>query len=183
MVIKITNIKYDTDGDKKVLETLPKWMFCTSIDSDHSEDELEELVGDYISKKTGYCHKGFKYEVINEHYNTIKVETKEQLNELYNSSALTFVGIEFTDNNICQILTWIKMYSELKKNPMDIYFIFGKTMNEKYQLKGDKRFQDDLNIVSIKLTDIKEPTSLCIPRFEVGAKWFDDIVDNSTEQV
>lgn len=28
-----------------------------------TEDEVEEAIGDYISELTGFCHKGFVYEI------------------------------------------------------------------------------------------------------------------------
>ena len=29
------------------------------------------------------------------------------------------------------------------------------------------------------LDDIEDPTKIAIPRFQVGGRWFDDIVDNN----
>ena len=52
----VTNIEYDTDGQKiklpKVLE------FDVPIDMD--EEELLDFVADEISNITGFCHKSFK---------------------------------------------------------------------------------------------------------------------------
>lgn len=77
-MLKAINIKWDTDGDKEVLNELPTEMIIP--------DELEELykkdreyaleeISDWLSDETGFCHDGFEIE---------KVITKESVeNELY----------------------------------------------------------------------------------------------------
>lgn len=110
--------------------------------------------------------------------NKIKVTNKEQLDELYNSSALTLIGLENSDESINQFIDWIKQYSEVS-NPLDVHIISGNTMNKQYNLTGNNRYNDDLTIVSIKNQDIKQLMRVVIPRFEIGGRWFDDIVDNN----
>ena len=107
-----------------------------------------------------------------------EVTTKEQLEELYKSSALTFTGIVADDENLNKIVEWIKRYSEISQ-PLPIHIIKGKVMNENYRLTGDNAYNDDLTLVSIKTEDIKQVNLLAIPRFEVGGRWFDDIVNNN----
>lgn len=51
--MKATNIKWDTDGDKKILKTLPKEMEIPSRMYDLDD------VSDYLSDETGFCHDGF----------------------------------------------------------------------------------------------------------------------------
>ena len=77
-MLKAINIKWDTDGDKKVFNELPTEMIVP--------DELEEMykkdreyaleeISDWLSDETGFCHAGFEIE---------KVITKESVeNELY----------------------------------------------------------------------------------------------------
>lgn len=77
-MLKAINIKWDTDGDKEVLNELPIEMIIP--------DELEEMykkdreyaldeISEWLSDETGFCHDGF--EVVNE-------ITKESVeNELY----------------------------------------------------------------------------------------------------
>ena len=48
------NIKWDTDGDEKLKQELPSSMKIP----DEIKDDLD-LVSDYISNKTGFCHDGF----------------------------------------------------------------------------------------------------------------------------
>lgn len=51
------DIKYDTDGEYAVLPTK------LIIDVDHRLKgiELEEILSNAISDKTGFCHYGFKF--------------------------------------------------------------------------------------------------------------------------
>lgn len=77
-MLKAINIKWDTDGDKEVLNKLPTEMVIP--------DELEEMykkdkeyaleeISDWLSDETGFCHAGFEIE---------KVITKESVeNDLY----------------------------------------------------------------------------------------------------
>jgi hypothetical protein len=77
-MLKAINIKWDTDGDKEVLNALPTEMIVP--------DELEEMykkdrefaleeISDWLSDETGFCHDGFE---------VVKVITKESVeNELY----------------------------------------------------------------------------------------------------
>lgn len=111
-------------------------------------------------------------------YEKIDVTTKEKLDELYNSSALTFTGIVADDENLNSIIEWLKQYTEVSE-PLPIHIIKGKTMNEHYSLTGSNSYQDDLTLVSIKTDDIKEVNKIVIPRLEMGGGWFDDIVNNN----
>lgn len=77
-MLKAINIKWDTDGDKKVFNNLPTEMIIP--------DELEEMykkdkefaleeISDWLSDETGFCHDGFEI---------VKEITKESVeNELY----------------------------------------------------------------------------------------------------
>lgn len=107
----------------------------------------------------------------------IQVETKEMLDELYKESALTFIGMRTDTDNIYAIINWINSYTKLKNE--DIYIIKGDLMNRIYGLTGDNSYQDNLNIVSIKLSDMEDSKKIVVPRFSVGGRWFDDIVDNN----
>lgn len=81
-MLKAINIKWDTDGDKEVLNELPTEMIIP--------DELEEMykkdkefaleeISDWLSDETGFCHAGFEIE---------KVITKEFVeDDLYDFSS------------------------------------------------------------------------------------------------
>lgn len=56
MNYKVTNIKYDTDGENI---SLPKELNI-EVPSDLEDGyEIEEYISDEISNQTGFCHKGF----------------------------------------------------------------------------------------------------------------------------
>ena len=66
-MLKAINIKWDTDGDKEVLNKLPTEMVIP--------DELEEMykkdkeyaleeISDWLSDETGFCHDGFEIEKV-----------------------------------------------------------------------------------------------------------------------
>lgn len=52
---KVTDIKYDTDGEEVELPT----EMVIRVDSDLSEGELLDYIANYISDKTGFTHLGF----------------------------------------------------------------------------------------------------------------------------
>ena len=106
---------------------------------------------------------------------TINVETKEQLDMLYDNSALTIEGL--TKESIPDFIEWIKKRSEMTDET--VYIISGKMMNESYNLNGNNAYKDNLTIVSIPLNQIKNTSKFISDRFAVGARWFDDIVDNN----
>lgn len=57
MKYRCFNIQWDTDGHRV---KLPKEIIV-EVDAE-DEDEVEELLSDALSDKTGYCHKGFDSE-------------------------------------------------------------------------------------------------------------------------
>ncbi|MFA5418779.1 MAG: hypothetical protein WC341_09995 [Bacteroidales bacterium] len=54
----VTNIKYDTDGEKI---DLPDRLEI-ELPDDTEEDEVADLLSDEISNITGFCHFGFVIE-------------------------------------------------------------------------------------------------------------------------
>jgi hypothetical protein len=109
--------------------------------------------------------------------NIIHVTTKEQLDELYKGSALTFEGVSIEDEDLKAIFDWIKQYTPIKNETA--YIISGKTMVDNYGLTGSNAYRPDIHIVSIKLSDMEDWSKIMIPRINVRGRWFDDIVDNN----
>ena len=107
----------------------------------------------------------------------ITVQTKAQLDELEKESALTWEGLTTDEESLTQLFDWIKGYTPMKQEVA--YVITGATMNLAYGLTGDNTYRDDLHIVSVKLSDIENVDAIVIPRFQVGGRWFDDIVANN----
>lgn len=68
--MKATNIKWDTDGDKMLLRTLPDIVILPEQfshdnymeDGEYDEDALFEDVADWLSDEYGFCHFGFDIE-------------------------------------------------------------------------------------------------------------------------
>lgn len=106
-----------------------------------------------------------------------EVTDKGGLDALYKDSALTFLGI--TRDSIPDVLQWVKLYTEFKTDEENVYVVSGNTMNNFYGLTGINQYVPHLNIVCVKLSDLKNPLKLALPRFRVGGRWFDDIVDNN----
>lgn len=52
--MKAINIKWDTDGDMKLLRELPSEI---EIPEDIKD---EDEISDYLSDETGFCHEGFE---------------------------------------------------------------------------------------------------------------------------
>lgn len=57
--MKAINIKWDTDGDQKLLEKLPSSIEIPDKLANHADDKTEEI-SDYISDVAGFCHFGFE---------------------------------------------------------------------------------------------------------------------------
>lgn len=113
--------------------------------------------------------------------NKITVTTREQLDALYNNSALTFEGVAPDKENLEAVLTWVKNYTPLKRE--DVYVIKGNLMNREYNLTGDNAYpKTDCTILCIKLDDMERPMAVTLPRFAVGGRWFDDVVDNNARR-
>lgn len=102
-----------------------------------------------------------------------ELTTREELDAL--GSALTIEGL--AESSIPDLFNWVKGITPMKNETA--YIIKGKTMNSVYGLTGTNAYPDDLTIVSIKLEDIEDCMKVAIPRFQIGARWFDDIVANN----
>ena len=107
----------------------------------------------------------------------IMVETKAQLEELVKESALTWEGLDTSDESLQQVFDWIKGYTPLKCER--VYITKGALMDAAYGLTGDNAYQPDCSIVSVRLSDMEKPMAIALPRFRVGGRWLDDIVDNN----
>ena len=96
----------------------------------------------------------------------ITVETKEQLEALYNCSAMTWEGLREEDFEVA-----LEMCG---KEDADGYITKGSVMNKLCKLTGDNAYPDDLNIFSIA-----KFKGLAI---QYGARWMDDIIDNNARR-
>lgn len=110
----------------------------------------------------------------------IYVSTKEQLDALYNQSALTWEGLTSDEENLNAVKDWLNSHGALLESTEPTFHIItGELMNDAYGLTDSNSYADDLTIVSV--TDINM-AKIIIARFEVGGRWFDDIVDNNARR-
>ena len=108
--------------------------------------------------------------------NIIKVTTKAQLDELYKDWSLTIEGLAPDEENLKELLDWVKELTPLKRE--DVYTIEGAVMNREYHLTGTNAYPDtDCTLVCVKLVDMEHPNRETMPRFQIGGRWFTDIVD------
>ena len=106
---------------------------------------------------------------------TIHIFSAEDLKALYDDSALTMTGLNL--DSIKDFVGWVEGYTKLLRRR--VYVVSGKVMNTYCGNTGDNAYAYDLNLVAIKLSDIADYTKIVLPRFQVGGRWFDDIVDNN----
>ena len=104
----------------------------------------------------------------------INVDSKT-LEELVKGSALTFEGL--AESSFDEFLDWVKDIAGLKTRRL--YVTKGKLANSEWGLTGDNAYQNDLNIVSVKLDDMENRNKIVMARFQVGARWMDDIRDSN----
>ncbi len=107
----------------------------------------------------------------------IMVKTKAQLEELVKESALTWEGLDTSDESLKQVFDWLKGYTPLKCER--VYITSGGLMDVAYGLTGTNAYPANLSIVSVRLCDMEKPMAIAIPRFRVGGRWLDDIVSNN----
>ena len=110
--------------------------------------------------------------------NTIKVTTKEQLDALYEDWSLTIEGLHPDEKNLKEFIDWVKELTPLKRE--DVYTIEGAVMNREYGLTGTNAYPDTgCTLVCVKLADMEHPRRVAIPRFQIGGRWFYEIVENT----
>ena len=110
-------------------------------------------------------------------YAVENVTTKKQLDNLYNNSAFTIEGLAV--ESIPDLINWLEENTEFTTNKIIVYIIKGNTMNEMYNLHNDNAYDEDLTIVSVVDIDLMK---VALKRFSIGARWFDDIVDNNARR-
>lgn len=106
----------------------------------------------------------------------IYVKDKLEIEAL--GSALTLEGL--AESSIDEYLDWIEEHTKLKTRKA--YVIRGKLMNDLYKLTGDNAYPDSLTIVAVDLDDIEDVNKIVLPRFEINARWLDDIIENNLER-
>lgn len=98
----------------------------------------------------------------------INVETKEQLKELIDASAMTWEGL--AEEDYSKALDCCSAEGEDGTG----YVIKGKVMNDLCKLTGTNAYPDNLNIFCIK-----EFVGLAV---SWGARWLDDVYHNNADR-
>lgn len=107
----------------------------------------------------------------------IELTTKEELDGL--GSALTIEGL--ARDSVKDLIDWVKNYTPMKVERA--YAIEGNIMNSVYGLTGSNAYpSEDCTLVAIKLEDMEDPMRVALPRFNIGGRWFDDIVANNARR-
>lgn len=110
-------------------------------------------------------------------YTIYNVTNKEELDNLYKNSALTIEGL--AEDSICDFVEWITENTDVLTDNLVVYVTKGKIMNDNYYLTGNNRYQDGLSLVSVVDINLMK---VAFKRFEIGGRWFDDIVDNNASR-
>ena len=103
-------------------------------------------------------------------------QAKSKFEEFYEGSMLTFAGMVPEEAQL--YVDYFKDFTTVDES-VDGYIYTGKAMNTYYHLRGKKRYPEDLHFLTIPLKAFKECGKIAIPRFQIGGRWFDDIVDNN----
>ena len=113
--------------------------------------------------------------------NKIQVTDRKALDELYEGSAFTIEGLSADDESLGKLAARVQNLTAFKRE--DFYIIDGRTMTREYNVTGANAYPEkDCTLVCIKLTDLVKPLALTMPRFQVGGRWFDDVVDNNARR-
>lgn len=107
-------------------------------------------------------------------YNIIDCKESD-LKDLYNGSALTYVGTSIDDDHLEWLVNCLKEHGWEMKQP-DFYVIKGKLLNEVYNLTGDNAYKDSLNILCIKLSNLTIDAAITMSMLELSGRWFGDVI-------
>ena len=129
---------------------------------------LEQLENIYKINESSKSTK--KYELIE--------ATDDDLVNLEKGSAFTFEGLMSDDKNLNDLVDFFNEKTNIKI-PMKIYHATGEKVNNLYGLTGRNAYPNDLDIVLLPLDNWNELGDLPMIKIQIGARWFDDIVDNN----
>lgn len=105
--------------------------------------------------------------------------TEQDIEELRNKSAFTFIGAGGNLND------WMIGINDILKqhliNQVSRFYTWnGKLMNDMYELTQNNAYQDDLTFLAFDITEIPmdQIGKLSMLKLAMGARWLDDIIDN-----
>ena len=111
---------------------------------------------------------------------TVNVETFEQFKELVDGSAFTWVGMTSDEGNLSAIEEFFKNEAHVMEpgQEMEVHIWTGAQGNEWMDLIKDP-YQPDITCLSFPLDQFSNIGKLSMLKFQVGARWLDDIYDNN----
>lgn len=112
----------------------------------------------------------------------IKLSTTDYhqyLDQFYHHNALMFIGVIPEEAHLYR--DYFKQYSEIDESK-PCYIVKGSMMNRHYYLTDTNAYPDDLNILIFTLDTFKNIPGIAVPRFSIGGRWFDDVVDNNARR-
>lgn len=106
-------------------------------------------------------------------------QAKEKFEEFYNDSALTISGMIPEEAQL--YVDYFGEHTGIKEG-VPGYIYSGKAINDHYNLIGDNKYPDDLHFLTIPSDAFENVMAIVTSRFQVGGRWFDDIVDNNARR-
>ena len=67
MKVLFKDVQWDTDGE--TLESCgleSTFVADVDIEADETDEEIEDILSDFLSDEYGFCHEGFEFEIIGE---------------------------------------------------------------------------------------------------------------------
>lgn len=156
----------------KYLSTDDLIDFARSNDYIDLEEDEEDLDEDW---------EKLEEEKPNDSEYTLINADEDKIKELEADSAFTWEGMDTSDKNLQAIVDFFKKNTPTIKLPINFYTWKGKLFNEMYSLTESNAYPEDLNFLSIALDNWGDGSFGALPmiKFQVGARWLDDIVDNN----
>lgn len=100
-----------------------------------------------------------------------------QLAHLDETEAIVVEGLE--EDSIQAFVNWASDIAGTPVDVVEVYVMKGELLNRAWSLTGTNRYPDDLTIVAVSFDQLYQPGSLAIPRFNVGARWWSDVMENN----
>ncbi len=75
MILLLTKIKWDTDGESLKECRLPENVIVVGLPNPYpretvSQQFIDDIVAEKLTESFGFCHDGFQWEVLNETHDT-----------------------------------------------------------------------------------------------------------------
>ena len=168
----------------KIIWLVPEVLNKTQLDNDFIKnltidqvtkyDNNDNFKNEFPTRRTLTESKELEY--------TLVTADQDKIKELEDHSAFTWEGMDISDENLKAIVEYFKKNTPTLKLPITFFTWKGKVFNDLYNLTGLNAYPEDLNFLSIDLDNWDSLGALPMIKFQVGARWLDDIVDNNARK-